>query len=73
MGQSKPYKVRTRNHVQPMSAAECAQRAADLFAAAYAMDIGAARQGVLKEACDYRMLAEMKQIMAAPKRDNSAG
>lgn len=67
MGQSKPIKRRDRTPKAYMSAEDCAQKAADLFAAADAMEPGAARQGVLKDACDYRMLAEMKRMIAAPK------
>lgn len=66
MGQSRPFKTRDRNPKTFLTAEECAQRAADLFTDAYAMKPGTARQSVLKEACDYRMLAEMKRLIAAP-------
>jgi hypothetical protein len=60
MGQSKPIEMRRRSFAPPMTAEECRQRAADLFAVAYEMKPGTARQSTLKDACDYRMLAEMK-------------
>src|SRR6478736_1495036 len=43
MGQSKPFKARDRAPKAYMSAEECEQKAADLFAAAEAMESGAAR------------------------------
>lgn len=73
MGQQAPVKTRNRASRPYMSADECAQRAADLFASAYGMKPGTARQSAIKEACDYRMLAEMKRIIAAPKGRSSMG
>ena len=63
MGQSAPVPTRNRTSKRPLSAEECAERAAELFAEAYRMPPGTARQSILKEACDYRMLAEMKRMM----------
>lgn len=68
MAERTSIKLRNRTHVTPMSAEECAQRAADLFAKAERVPHGKGRSAILKEACDFRMLAEMKRIMAAAKR-----
>lgn len=66
MGQSRPFKTRDRTPKTFMTAQECAQRAADLFADAYKREPGTARQSILKEACDYRMLAEIKRLISMP-------
>lgn len=63
MGELKTFKTRDRSPKTFMTAEECAQRAADLFATAENMEPGTARQSVMKDACDYRMLAEMKRMM----------
>jgi hypothetical protein len=66
MGQSRPFKTRDRSPKTFLTAEECAQRAADLFADAQTMAPGTARQSVLKEACQYRMLGEMKRLISNP-------
>lgn len=69
MGQSTPIKPRHRGMAAaPLSAEEAQVRAQQLFATAQSLPIGNARTAVLKEACDYRMLAEMKRLMQAPDR-----
>jgi hypothetical protein len=62
MGQIKPFQTRDRSPKSYMTSEECRQRAAYLFATAYEMKPGTARQSTLKDACDYRMLAEMKKL-----------
>lgn len=73
MGQWTPIRTRNRAPKRYMSAEECQQRAADLFATAHEMKPGAEHQSAIKEACDFRMLAEMKRLMAVPKGRNPAG
>ncbi len=73
MGEFRPFKTRDRAKRTYLTADECAQHAADLFARAYEMTPGTARQSTLREACDYRMLAEMKRVMAVPKASSPMG
>lgn len=68
MGSIKPFKHRPRKSVQYPSAADAQRYAEELFAVAEAMAPGTARQSVLKEACDYRWLAEMKRLVEKPTR-----
>ncbi len=73
MGQLTPFKTRIRTHVSPMSFEEAQARASELFADALRMPVGNARTATLKEACDYRMLAEMKRLMSPPNNSSPAG
>lgn len=67
MAQSMPVQTRSRAKTTPMTAEEAQARADQLMASAELLPVGNARTRVLKEACDYRMLAEMKRMIAAPK------
>lgn len=51
-----------------MTADEAQYRADQLFAEAQRLPVGNGRTAILKEACDYRMLAEMKRVMPPPAR-----
>lgn len=73
MDQLKQIRPRDRTPKTYMSAEECRQKAADLFALAYEMKPGNARQSTLKDACDYRMLAEMKQLFPKAKTGSPMG
>jgi hypothetical protein len=72
MGQLKPYQSRSREKTKVLSAEECRQRANELFASAEEMAPGSGRQSTLKEACDYRMLAELKSYVPPAKNSNPA-
>jgi hypothetical protein len=76
MGQSTPIKTRNRTSRRPLTAEEAAERAQQLFAGANLLPVGNARTRMLKEACDYRMLAEMKRAMApsesSSRKDSSS-
>lgn len=66
--------IRRRKNLNPQITCEEAKaRAEHLFASAELLPVGNTRTAVLKEACDYRMLAEMKRIIAAPKRVSPIG
>lgn len=58
-------KSRSRAAAQIIPAEDAQKRADDLFAEADTMRQGAAREAVFEEACNYRVLAEMKRMMAA--------
>lgn len=62
-----PPRTRQRKAAAYMTAQDAKARADELFAAAEAMQPGTERQSVLKQACDYRWLAEMKAMMSAPQ------
>jgi hypothetical protein len=58
--------------IEPASVDEAAQareRARELFDSANLQPVGNARTAVLKEACDYRILAEMKRMIGTPKTE----
>jgi len=48
-----------------MNADECEQRALELFGRAESMAHCPARQGMVKEACEFRALAEFKRMLPA--------
>jgi hypothetical protein len=74
MGQSTtPITMRKRQFNAHMTAEEARTRAEELFASAELLPVGNTRNAVLKEACDFRMLAEMKRIIAAPKGSSPIG
>lgn len=69
-------RTRQRKAASYMTAQDARARADELFAAAEAMQPGPLRQSMLKQACDYRWLAEMKAMMAEPSiaaRTGSSG
>lgn len=68
MAERTSIKFRNRAHVIPMTAEDSAKQAAELFARASRMPHGDARDAIVKKACDFRMLAEMKRVMATPRR-----
>ncbi len=73
MGQSTPIQTRNRIKTTPMTVEDAQARADELFASARLLPVDNARTDVLKEACDFRMLAEMKRLMTSPKGSSPAG
>lgn len=65
MGQSNPFRTRDRSRKTFLTAEECAQRAAELMAEVNTIKAGSARQTALEEACNFRMLAEMKRRVSS--------